>query len=619
MSVALRPDVRYHLPLLVVLGLLAALYLNTLQTIPNGSDHYLMVDVGETQIVLNVWGTLHATGYPLYVITGSLLTSFLTALGVNPAAAPGVISLLWGLLALALLYVLMQRLTGRRLLSTAVIGLFGLTRMIWIHHSIAEIYTFGLLIMAALLWLACSSLPRRIYWLAWVGGIGLAHHRAFLTLIPALVYAVWPLLWREPRRLPRILLVSLLLGLPGLLQYLYLPLRAWASALWVYGEPGTLAGLWDQFVGAEASRYIGLPASLADNFALVNNVLLVEITLPGLLVGVAGLLLALTTCHQRTAALLLLNGLAAYLFHVFFYSDVLVALILPISLSLAFGWLLLGDWLLHRAREQHHIVLAVGVLVAAVGWLALTLLTANLPFIRQLTENRTGLETIALLESVPPDSTLMIAWGMRHFAAGFAHDVLGQRPDVTLVDHKADFAELAQSGYLVTPAYTFYDRPLDWWATQVGQPPHLYAAAPLLVGITTAPPTVTASDVCDNALYCDVDTNVAVLGEAITCRSDAIILAVSWAASAQPAQDLSVFVHLLDAGGAVIAQADQAAPVYGWYPLTRWQPGEIVRDLYPLPYMANATAIRYGLYHQLTDGTFANTLQALAPLNCAQS
>ncbi|MBZ0297222.1 MAG: DUF2723 domain-containing protein, partial [Anaerolineae bacterium] len=613
---AVRSGVRNHLALLVVLALLTALYLSTLQTIPNGSDHYLMVDVGETQIVLNVWGTLHATGYPLYVMTGSLLTNLLTALGVNPAAAPGVVSLLWGLAALGLNYLLMQRLTGRVLLAAIVTGLFGLTRMVWIHHSIAEIYTFGLLIMAALLLVAFSSLPHRIYWLAFLGGIGLAHHRAFITMIPALIYAVWPVLSREPRRLPRILFISLLLGMLGLLQYLYLPLQA--SSPWVYGEPGTLQGLWDQFIGTEASRYIGPPASLGDNFALINNVILTEVTAIGLVLGIIGLLLALTTRQRRAAIIFILNGLAAYLFHVFFYSDVLVALILPISLSLAFGWLFLADWLLQVVRERQRLVMAV--LSAAVGLLLAGILVAqNLPFIRDLTQSPTGLETITLLEDAPPDSTLMIAWGMRHFAAGFAHDVLGERPDVTLVDHKADFTALVLDGRLVTPAYTFYDRPLDWWEGQISQPVYLHTAAPMLVSITIAPEIATASDFCGTAVHCALGADVAVLEESTNCAPDAVTLAVQWAAVDQPKQDLSVFVHLLDASGAVIAQADQSAPVYGWYPLTRWQPGEIVRDLYTLPYQADAAHIRYGLYHQLADGSFENLLEAEMPVRCVES
>jgi hypothetical protein len=46
----------------VVLLILLPFYLITLQTIPNGAEHYYMIDVGEMQIVLNKWGTLHATG-----------------------------------------------------------------------------------------------------------------------------------------------------------------------------------------------------------------------------------------------------------------------------------------------------------------------------------------------------------------------------------------------------------------------------------------------------------------------------------------------------------------------------------------------------------------------------
>jgi len=81
-------------------------YLTTLQTIPNGSEHYYMIDVGETQNVLNQWGTLHATGYPLYVIVGNILVAGLRVLGVSVATAPGVTSLIYGMIALALIYVL---------------------------------------------------------------------------------------------------------------------------------------------------------------------------------------------------------------------------------------------------------------------------------------------------------------------------------------------------------------------------------------------------------------------------------------------------------------------------------------------------------------------------------
>jgi hypothetical protein len=92
--------------------LLLLAYLPVVQTIPNGAEHYFMIDVGETQIVLNRWGTLHATGYPHYVITGGALVAALRLLGVSTTTAPALVSLLWGGVALGLIYALGRHLTG---------------------------------------------------------------------------------------------------------------------------------------------------------------------------------------------------------------------------------------------------------------------------------------------------------------------------------------------------------------------------------------------------------------------------------------------------------------------------------------------------------------------------
>lgn len=47
---------------------------------PSGGDHFYMADVGETQMVLNLWGTLHGTGYPLYAIIGNVVADASKAL-----------------------------------------------------------------------------------------------------------------------------------------------------------------------------------------------------------------------------------------------------------------------------------------------------------------------------------------------------------------------------------------------------------------------------------------------------------------------------------------------------------------------------------------------------------
>ncbi|MCB9452485.1 MAG: DUF2723 domain-containing protein [Anaerolineaceae bacterium] len=626
------------------LAVLLVAYLSTLQTIPNGAEHYYMIDVGETQIVLNTWGTLHATGYPLYVMTGNLLVILLRGLGIPAVTAPALVSLLWGLAALVLFYVLANHLTRRPWLSAGIVVLLGLTRTVWIHQDIAEIYTFGLFLLALLLALALWKRPvhGRIYWLALVGGIGVFHHRALLMAAPALLFAVWPELAARDSvtkswlAVVRRIVISLLIGLLGFLPYLYLPLRATAGAKWVYGQPGTWAGFWDQFMGREAERFIGAPDSLAGlvaNLNTVNTVLLTDLTLPGLLLGILGLLLALwNPSRRRMAVAFLLNGGVAYAFHVLLYTDIMSALILPVLVSVAFGWLFLGEIVLTsplpnlrfsrpspngegktnaasrgevggRAEARPYTLSVSLILVALLFGAALW--GQNQPFIHDLTTNPTGLDTIALVGNAPPGATVMLAWGPRYFAASFAHDVAGELSNIHLVDHRADFPAILQTGILLTPEYTFYNQPVSWWEAKLGTPVYLHTAAPDLVQIPTQPETAT-----------DLPDGISVLDESVTCTESRIILRVAWATKDRPAQDWSVFVHLLDSSGNVIAQGDQSAPVYGWRPLATWIAGEVVRDMYIIPRAAGSPLLRYGLYHQLPSGEFVNEIERELAVGC---
>ncbi len=635
---------RTHLIGGVALAILLAAYLPTLQTIPNGAEHYYMIDVGETQIILNTWGTLHATGYPLYVIGGNLLVTLLRGLGVAAVTAPALVSLVWGLAALALLYALAQHITGRPWLAAGMAVLLGLTRTVWIHHVIAEIYSFGLFLLALLLFLALWRRPirGRIYWLALVGGIGVFHHRALLMTAPALLLAVWRELMtrdgviRSRLAIARTLVISLLIGLLGFLPYVYLPLRAAAGVEWVYGQPGTWIGFWDQFMGREAERFIGAPGSLAGlaaNLNTVNTVLLTDLTMPGLLLGILGLLLALRSpARRRAAAVFLLNGGAAYAFHVLLYTDIMSALILPVLVSAAFGWLFLGEivlslspdgrvvqqginWLygenapgtLSKSDQNRMLIRVWGAVVILFAGVLLgaVLRWQNQPFIHTLTTDPTGLETIALVRSAPPSSTVMFAWGPRYFAASFAQDVAGELQDIRLVDHRADFPAIMAAGTLLTPEYTFYNQPVSWWEAKLGTPVYLHAAAPYLVQIATQPETAH-----------DLPDGLSVLGDSVTCTESRIILRVAWATKARPAQDWSVFVHLLDSGGNVVAQGDQSAPVYGWRPLTTWTAGEVVRDVYVVPRAAGSPLLRYGMYHQLPSGAFVNDIERELAVTC---
>jgi hypothetical protein len=163
---------------------------------------------------------------------------------------------------------------------------------------------------------------------------------------------------------------------------------------------------------------------------------------------------------------------------------------------------------------------------------------------------------------------------------------------------------LAAGERLVTPEYTFYNQPVSWWQEQIGAPVVLNAVAPRLVQITTTPELGARGE------------TVEVIEAALDCTPDRLIVHAAWGSARVPDRDLSVFVHLIDADGAVLAQDDQVSPVYRLRPLTSFAAGEIVRDVYALPRLANSAAVRFGLYESLPEGGFLNTLTHELPVRC---
>ncbi len=683
--------------LLLVLLILVMVYLPTFQTIVNGSSDDLMNDVGEIQNVLNTGGTLHATGYPLFTMLGSLFVAIVRGVGMAPVIAPAAFSLVCGLIGLACIFALARHLTGRIELAAIATLLYGLTYYTWLYSVVANVRTMGLMIEVLLLIVAlwqppvprrldgntdqrpnviagsavarpatwaevptsdalrpCNLRPHpplplrrgglgrgetassrsfdsgqhatplrtllamttgsRLYWLALLGGIGIAHHRAFIFFVPAILYAVWQELVAEIRKRP-LQLVSLLgVGLLGFLPYAYLPWRANAGGAWVYGEPNTWQGFWDQFAGREAAGLFGLNTSpdlirqlFDEHLVLITK----QVTWPGILLGLLGLALAAYRRKYRHPALvLILISLGPFAFDMVGTLDHLPPFIMTFALSLVFGWVFLLDALLDstRFRRYTRVALLPLTLVAA-----LALVVLNFSPIHDLTNDPTASETIQFAESVPAGATLMLDWGARYFAVGFAQDVLGQLPHIYRVDHRGDLAAIAKKGPLVTPDFTFYYHPLSWWREKLSARVYLRAAGPQMVQVDIAPRT--ASSQMLPATF-DTSSPVIATSQAVECTRDRVILQVDWLAVSKPPRNLSVFVHLLNAEGAVIATADQSAPVYGWYPLTLWGANEIVHDIYPIPRVANAESIEYGLYERLPSGEFKNYNGVRVPVEC---
>lgn len=638
-----RPLALVPLALAVLaIAALAIAYALTLQTQIAGSfneqfspesrlkNEYIK-DVSEIQVALNVWGTIHHTGYPLFALLGNLFTLPLRLAGLEPAAAASLYALAWGLVALGAFGWLVQRLNGRPALALLSVGVLGLARSIWLHNVVAEVYSMSLALAMSMLlialwpgpWRGAWGVRRRVLALALLGGIGVAHHRAVAFVAPGLLAAVWLHRDDEPVNWPQTVVAALGLGALGFVPYIYMPLREWQGGAWVYGEPGTLRGLWTEFTGREAERLVALPSDLAGwvaNARSVVTILARELTPPGLLAALGGTLVALTVAPQRQAArLMALAALGPLAFAVAFHTAVLPeAILMPVSLALVFETALALDWLLAlRPRAALAAAAALAVWAGALGARHYTL-------IDELVREPSGLQTVERLAHIPRGERIAVfyPWGPRFAAASYARLVTQQRADLAIIDHKADLGRLLAEGYTVLTEpetfYTFtppwnsaYGAPSLWWTDRLGALyPH--SGVPGYIEIERAPALSGTADPAATPLAGGIGWRDAWL----TCDAREIVLHVIWETSSHPDSSPSIFVHLLsETPGPPLAQADRRSPVYGLYPFTQWQPDEIVSDEFVLPRVPGGATVRFGLYEQDASGGFINYEAAALPVS----
>ena len=94
---------------------------------------------------------------------------------------------------------------------------------------------------------------------------------------------------------------------------------------------------------------------------------------------------------------------------------------------------------------------------------------------------------------------------------------------------------------------------------------------------------------------------IALLGYKARPDEEGMELTFYWQANGEVETDYEVFLHLLDAEGEVITQAD-SPPVQGVYPTSMWEPGRLIGDVHSvtLPPGSVPAAIRVGMYDLAT-------------------
>lgn len=603
---------------IVTLLIVAAVYLLTFQTDICSNPSEYVIDSGEYQIALALWGTVHHTGAPTYSLMGAVFAWLLRLAGIAPAAGAALFSVTSALVALGSIYALGVHLTGNPWAAGAAVLALALSRSFWINSVVAEIYAFGLALAAALLWLAVrydeTRSAKTLLALAFVWGQAVVHHRLAVLMAPALAVLVAPGLWSDRRRFA-LLAGSVGMGLLAFAFYLYMPLRARMGA-WTYGDPGTWQGFWFLFWAREVPFLLVPPstaAGLLENARAALATLAAEWTAPGLLAAGVGLIVAAAWRKTRRLGWALVALAAAFIAFVLTFHEAVsseeVLLWVSMSLALALAILVARVW---QARSWAGVV---GV--AALSVLACASVVTQRHTVLALSRDPHGREVINLLKAEMPagrgstEPTLMVLWGGDYFAAVYGSRVTGELQGFRVVDHRADFQPIVSSGSrLITLPSTFVELQKSWWRERIGGA-YLTSAGLGLVEIGARPP-LTLTDV-------PADTSVA-LGDGINLlahkvrpMSGALRVTLYWQAAQTPAQNYSVFVHLSDkeqiaTPGDMIAQADSQNPVYGWYPTTKWGAGEIVREDYRLDVPPGKTPrlLAVGMYTRDAAGAFHN-------------
>jgi len=538
----------------------------------------------ELQLALPAFAIVHPTGYPLYTLLGWLVTKTLpfgdAAFRVNlfsALAASG---------AVALLYAVARRLGGSRSLIPAFAAalLLAVSPVWWSQATIAEVYALqGLLtllvVYTLLRWDAAPKGGERDKWLALAGlsiGLGLAHHRLTLLLLPAALVFV---LWSEPDliRHPRQWLEPLLAMLAPLLLYAILPLRASIGSL-----DGSYAeiGFWGWVLGGGYSAFLrenpfGIERTIFDLLELLVQ----QYGWLGIVVAAIGL--PIWRKRPRQFVFLLLIALTNLLFaNGYLVADIevfLIPLFLIWALFIAAGLTVVWERIANIQYLLSIILACIFLLWPA--YLALQRLPEqdrSAPPARAWGVHDYGRDMLA---SVVPDGTVVGILGEMTLLRYF-QETAGVRPDVKTIAADRDDERLAAIAAGVEKARpTYTTRPVAGLAEQFS----LSAEGPL---VRVWPAGGIPGDGPSGQAASQLTPEVALAGWEATLREPrsgpSVRLSLRWLVGDRIPADFKISARVLNPDGAILAQTDDF-PVHNSYPPTRWRPGETILDSYDLP------------------------------------
>lgn len=327
---------RPYLGTLFILVAILPLYLLTVSALVGRDDTF------EFQVVTPKLGIVHPTGYPLYLLLGRLFT--LLPFG-SVAWRLNFASIVYGLGALCLIYVLLVQWWKRPLPAILTATAIGVSLTFWGQAIVAEVYALHALIVAAILLLVMkvhraetAVSQRHLLLLPLLLGLGMSNHvTTVFMLLPVLLVLLFYFQRVNDEQLRQITfwLKMTAAGLLPLLLYAYLPLR-WQA---VNGEPMGWGRFVDWVVGGRFQGALQWSAWLNDltRYEVVWRLFLDNWGLFNLLLALLGL--GFLLIREWQTAVLLLTIFTGYSFYALnYYVPDLAVFLIPAQMMVGLFW-----------------------------------------------------------------------------------------------------------------------------------------------------------------------------------------------------------------------------------------------------------------------------------------
>lgn len=550
-------------------------------------------DSGEFQWAMASLNVAHATGYPLFTLIG--YAWHLLPLDVNAAWQLNLLTPFFGALAVTTVFIFIRAVTERAAAAWIGAMFFALTPVMWFNASILEVYPLHAFLLALLLYLLWrwtraqtspdpSSRKRGdafLYLAFFVLGLALAHHRLTVLALPAILYLLIATDHRFFLNLPRLLFCALLI-VPGLLLYVYVPLRLLPEGYSLdYAFNDIILGR--EYAGSLLREINPRPVLLEFPFSNFHI---------GLALALIGALALFRRAKHLNIALWLVYVADVAFALVYSVPDVEVFLtssFVVIALWIGAGAAFVIEWVGQRVGGKHAawLQLVYAAILLLIAFFGLT----QFMEIRTAVAAEAGPEARAraiAASDAPPGAFLELDWETAT-ALRFLQATENLHPDLEArlihLDQRAEFWLALQN--VDAGRAVWIERGVKWTRAPAG-----YAVTVKqndLAEITRVPAEMTRR-------RASVGDRVDLYGYQAT--PDAFVL--YWRVKKQLAKDLATYVHYLDAQGNKIAQDDRAAcceAVYG-YRTREWEPGHTYADVFK-PAPPNTSSFLVGMYENL--------------------